>query len=172
MTPEEIKIKLQLEPNNEEGGFFASVYQSEILIPNTILPGFPPTNNLRPLSGAIYYFLDQSGCSILHKVTGDMVYHFYSGDPVEMLLLYPEQYPIRTEICIFSNDVLAGGKPMKAIPGGTWLGSRLLTGGNYALMGVTMAPGFSPTDYSIGDRKELIESYPEQKSLIEILTKD
>jgi predicted cupin superfamily sugar epimerase len=170
LTPEEIIEWLKLQPNQLEGGYFAGTYESVIKLADVSLPGFPATEAGRPLCGAIYYFLDASGFSALHKVTGDMLYHFYSGDPVQMLLLYPPGSPNRTEVCIFSNDIAAGGSPMKLIPGGTWLGSRLTPGGSYALMGVTMAPGFHPIDYSIGKRDELIKNYPEQKDMIESLS--
>lgn len=100
-----------------------------------------------------------------------MIYHFYSGDPVQMLLLYPDGCPDRFEIFIFSNDIASGASPMKVIPEGTWLGSRLTAGGTYALMGVTMAPGFHPNDYEIGSREDLVKKYPEQEELINTLTR-
>jgi len=165
-TPQNVIDWLKLQPNKDEGGFFAGTYTSSINLPNSVLPGFPPVKSDRPLSDAIYYFLESGSISVLHKVTGDMVYHFYSGDPVQMLLLYPDNYPNRYEICTFSNDLAAGAYPMKVIPGGTWLGSRLTPGGSYALMGVTMAPGFNPVDYTIGNRKDLIKLYPEVSDTI------
>jgi predicted cupin superfamily sugar epimerase len=161
-----IKI-FKLQPNTAEGGYFAGIYESQLHIPDNDLPGFPSTGNSRSLCGAIYYFLDDKGPSVMHRVTGDMIYHFYNGHPVQMLLLYPDGH---SEVCVFSNNIQTSGNPMKSIPGGTWLGSRLITGGKYALMGVTMAPGFHPNDYTIGKRSELIEKFPSQKQLIESLT--
>jgi uncharacterized protein len=172
LSAEEVKNWLNLSSNPQEGGFLASVYDSSIRIPDNVLPGFPSTKNGRSICGGIYYFLDSSGCSVLHRVTGDMIYHFYSGDPVQMLLLYPDNSPNRTEVCIFGNNIALGQSPMKAIPGGTWLGSRLLPGGSWALMGVTMAPGFDPVDYAIGVRKDLVAKYPEQEGLIMAFTHD
>jgi len=46
----------------------------------------------------------------------------------------------------------------------------LLPGGSWALIGVTMAPGFDPADYVIGERRVLLDKYPEQKALITALT--
>jgi predicted cupin superfamily sugar epimerase len=97
-----------------------------------------------------------------------MLYHFYIGDPVQMLLLHPDG---PSEVCVFGNNLLQGQKPIKLIPGNTWLGSRLMPGGSWALMGVTMAPGFDPVDYTIGDRENLIKQFPEQADLIEKLTR-
>jgi hypothetical protein len=172
LTATDVINWLSLQPNTQEGGYFAGTYESQLRIADANLPGFAPTDkNGRPLCGAIYYFLDPTGCSVMHRVTGDMIYHFYSGSPVEMLLLYPDGHPNKSEVCIFSNDIASGGIPMKVIPGGTWLGSRLTPGGNYALMGVTMAPGFHPNDYTIASRKDLIKKYPDQESLITVLTR-
>lgn len=170
LSAPEIKNWFQLQPNTAEGGYFASTYTSALLIPNAGAQ-FPTSPEARPICSAIYYFLDPNGVSLMHKVTGDMLYHFYSGDPVEMLLLYPDGFPNRSEVCIFSNNISTGGKPMKVIPGGTWLGSRLVVGGSYALMGVSMSPGFSIVDYSIGRRDDLIQRYLDQKDLITALTK-
>ena len=107
----------------------------------------------------------------MHKVTGDMVYSFYTGDPVQMLILYPEGSPDQYEIFNFGNDLKAGFLPMKVIPGGAWLGSRMIPGGKYALLGVTLAPGFEPVDYFIGKRGELIAAYPEVVGMITELTR-
>lgn len=167
LVPQNIIDWLKLQPNTDEGGFFAGTYTSVIKIPNEVLPGFIPVKDGRSLCSAIYYFLDSGSFSVLHKTTGDMVYSFYSGDPVQMLLLYPPSYPNRYELCTFSNDIAAGVSPMKIIPGGTWLGSRLAPGGTYALM----APGFDPNDYTIGNRNDLMTAYPEAAGMIPDFTR-
>jgi len=174
-SAQEIKEWLKLEPNPQEGGFFASVYNSSIIVPDSSLECFPHTSEGRSICGAIYYFLEAPGCSVMHQVTGDMLYHFYAGDPVQMLLLPPDspkKEHVPAVVCIFGNNLALGQSPMKAIPGGTWLGSRLTPGGLWALMGVSMAPGFDPVDYAIGDRDELVQQYPEQAGLIRALTRE
>jgi predicted cupin superfamily sugar epimerase len=173
MTREEIIQWLGLQPNVQEGGLFASTYTSSLRLDDAETPLFPPSGNARPLCSAIYYFLDTTTFSALHRVGGDMIYHFYAGDPVEMLLLHPGGGNNRSEVCRFSNRLSTGSQPMKIIPGGTWLGSKLVAGGAYALMGVTMAPGFHPVDYAIAKRQELLKQYPEQEKLIlELTNKD
>lgn len=168
-SAQEIKDWLKLEPNLQEGGFLASVYDSIITVPDSILKSFPPTAKGRSICGAIYYFLESQGISVMHRVTGDMLYHFYAGDPVRMLLLYEDG---SSEVTIFGNNLALGRSPMKVIPGGTWLGSQLAPGGTWALMGVTMAPGFDLADYAIGDRESLIAQYPKQEQLLALLTRD
>jgi len=171
MTPQQIIDWLGLQPNTLEGGYFARTYESAEKAPPSV-PNKEPKRGQRALCSAIYYFLEPDTRSVMHKVSTDMIYHFYSGDPVEMLLLYPVGAANSSEICIFSNDIARGGYPIKVIPGGTWLGARLTPGGAYALMGVTMAPGFEPKEYAIGNRGDLIKEYPDQLSLIIALTRE
>jgi predicted cupin superfamily sugar epimerase len=168
LSAKDIKERLQMEPNLQEGGFLSAVYTSPIGVPDAILQGFASTKQGRSICSAIYYLLESPGCSVLHRVTGDMLYHFYLGDPVQMLLLPPDGKP---EVCVFGNNLLQGQRPLKVITGNTWLGSRLMPGGSWALMGVTMAPGFNPVDYTIGNRAKLTREFPEQADLIEKLTR-
>jgi predicted cupin superfamily sugar epimerase len=171
LNAQAIKDWLKMAPNVQEGGFLSPVYQSSVIIPDRDLKGFKASKHGRAICGAIYYLLESPGCSVLHRVTGDMIYHFYGGDPVQMLLLHPRHGPGRSEVCVFGNNLVQRQSPMKVVPGGTWLGSRLMPGGSWALMGVTMAPGFDPKDYAIGDRKRLIKEFPEQTDLITQLTR-
>ena len=168
-TSKQIIDWLKLQPNPAEGGLFASTYVSALQIADSALPGFPPSPNGRALCSAIYYFIEAGNFSAMHRVTGDMIYHFYSGDAVEMLLLHPDA---SSEVCTFSSHISESAGPMKIIPGGTWLGSRIKPGGRHALMGVSMAPGFDPADYTIGEREDLIAQYPGHKQLIEKLTRN
>jgi len=121
LSAKDIKDRLKMKPNPQEGGFLAEVYTSPIIVPDELLKRFAPTRQGRSISSAIYYLLESPGCSVLHRVTGDMLYHFYLGDPVQMLLLPPDGKP---EVCVFGNKFLQGQRPLKVIPGNTWLGSR------------------------------------------------
>jgi predicted cupin superfamily sugar epimerase len=171
MTPKKIIDRYKLQHNDDEGGYFAPTFVSPYKVGRGELPGFAPISGKRDMGGSIYYFLDKHEISCLHRVTGDMIYLFLQGDPVEMLILYPKGSSTPSETCTFSNRLDEGDGPMKHIPGGAWLGSRVIAGGDFALMGVVMVPGFNPADYAIGDRKNLIRQYPEQTKLITALTK-
>lgn len=142
---------LRLEPLPVEGGHFRQTWRSAA-------------------GSAIYYLLsdDPDSFSALHRLPTDEVYHFYLGDPVEMLLLHPGG---RVEQVTLGPDVLHGQQVQLVVPHGVWQGSRLREGGRFALLGTTMAPGFEPTDYVGGDHDELVESFPEAAEAIERLTR-
>lgn len=56
------------------------------------------------------------------------------------------------------------------VPKGTWQGSLLNSGGEYALMGTTVSPGFEYSDYEPGVRETLISMFPKYRELIQKLT--
>lgn len=165
MDAEEIKRLLGLSPLPGEGGFFVETYRSAHGIPVSALPaGYPGT---RAAGTAIYYLLTPESCSALHRLPGDEVYHFYLGDPVEMLQLHPGG---RGERLTIGVDLRAGMRPQVVAPAGVWQGSRLVPGGRFALMGTTMAPGFEFQDYQPAPRERLLAEYPEFSELIRQLT--
>lgn len=168
MTAEDLISYLKLEPLPVEGGYFKQTFCAEEKIPLSALPARYRSD--KPFSTAIYYLLTaEPDCfSALHKLPTEEVYHFYLGDPVEMLLLFPEG---GSERVILGRDVLGGQRVQFVAPRGVWQGSRLLPGGSFALLGTTMAPGFDVEDYVGGLRVELIRAYPGQAALITSLSR-
>lgn len=118
----------------------------------------------------MYYLLtsEQDSFSALHQLQTDEIYHFYLGDPVEMLLLHPDG---RAKRMVLGPDILDGQRVQFVVPRDVWQGSRVLAGGSFALMGTTMAPGFDLADWAEGKREELIRQYPQQAVLIRALTR-
>jgi len=166
MNVEEIVRALHLEPLPAEGGMFVETYRSTIDVPTQICgPDYP--GEVRQFSTAIYFMLTPDMVSLLHRVPGDEIYHFYLGDPVEQLRLYPDG---SSEIVQLGPNIAAGHRPQLVIPGGVWQGSRVCQGGAFALMGATMAPGFSVEDFVLGEREDLQRLYPDHEHLIEYLT--
>jgi predicted cupin superfamily sugar epimerase len=166
--PKELIARLGLVPLPVEGGLFRQTYLADETLAATALParyGRP-----KPLSTAIYYFLtaDPDSFSALHRLPTEEVYHFYLGDPVEMLLLHPDG---RSEEVRLGSDVLSGERVQFVVPRGVWQGSWLRAGGVFALLGTTMAPGFDPADYEGGDRQRLLDAYPGAAVLIRALTR-
>jgi hypothetical protein len=159
MTADDVIDILKLQPHPVEGGFFRETYRSTTTLQRQ--------GSVRSVSTAIYYLLTPRTVSALHKLPGDEVFHFYLGDPVHMLQLWPDA---STRTLSLGADLRAGQVPQLVVPGGVWQGSRLIDGGQFALLGATMAPGFDYVDYTAGDRAELSAKYPAVAPLIERLT--
>jgi predicted cupin superfamily sugar epimerase len=168
LTAGQIIKLLGLEPLPEEGGLFRQTYRSAEVIPAGGLPsryGAP-----RRIATAIYYLLtdDPDSFSAPHRLKTDEVYHFYLGDPVEMLLLHPDG---TSERIVLGQNLAAGQQVQRVVPAGAWQGSRLRPGGQYALLGTTMAPGYEQEDFELGERGNLLRDYPGQAEFILRLTR-
>ena len=168
LTPEQLIEIFDLDPLPVEGGLFFQTYCSPESISREELPARYPGD--KPFGTAIVYLLttDPDSFSALHKLPTDEVYHFYLGDPVEMLQLHPDG---SSEHIILGQDLLGGQKVQHVAPRDVWQGSRLLPGGHFALLGTTMAPGYTGEDYTGGDPDLLIAAYPDREAQIEQLTR-
>jgi predicted cupin superfamily sugar epimerase len=164
----ELIARLRLEPLEKEGGLYRQSYRSPEAFPESALP--EGCRGGHPAGTAILYLYlpGPYGFSAMHLLPSDEIYHFYLGDPVEMLLLYPDGTSGRI---MLGQDVLGGQRVQFVVPRGAWQGSRLAPGGSYALAGTTMAPGFAESDYLAGDRGELARRYPGEREAILRLTR-
>jgi predicted cupin superfamily sugar epimerase len=165
-SAKEIQELLKLQPLPVEGGYFAETYRSQLTLSQRSLPsGY---SGERALSTAIYYMVTPDTFSAMHRLKGDEVYHFYLGDPAEMLILKPDG---TSKTLLMGQDIVSGMRLQHVVPGGAWQGSRLVPGGKFALLGTTMAPGFDPADFELGSRGELTARYPAYAHLIAVLTR-
>ncbi len=165
---EEIIRILKLKPLPGEGGMYAESYRSA----ESILPeGLPARYSAsRSMGTAIYFLLtdERDSFSALHILKTDEIYHFYLGDPVEMLLLLPGG---KSRNVILGQDLVGGEVVQFCVPAGAWQGSSLKAGGRFALMGTTMAPGFDPSDFPLGVRADLLLGWPHEAERIRRLTR-
>jgi len=160
MTADQIKSLLHLEPHPVEGGWFRRTYTSA---GNVELP-----RGVRAQGTAIYYLLEEGTFDEMHVLTSDEVFHFYLGDPVEMLLLFPDG---RSDVVTLGPDLAGGQRPQILVPAGVWQGQRLMEGGKVALFGCTVTPGFDFADYCGGSYAELAAKWPTDSERIRKLTR-
>ena len=166
MDAQEIIEALRLKPHPREGGYFVETYRScERKKGGTLMSRY---SGSRSVSTAIYYLLTPETYSEMHRLQSDELFHFYLGDPVEMLQLWPDGNGCIVKL---GTDIAAGMRPQVVVPRGVWQGARLAAGGRYALLGTTVAPGFEYVDYESGVREELLRLYPEFEEMICALTR-
>lgn len=163
LTAQQVIDLLQLEPLPLEGGFFRQTYKSpEILSPEVL-----PERYAQPMvfGTAIYALLTPADFSAMHRLDTDEIYHFYYGDPLEMLLLHPDN---SGEVFLLGSDLLAGQQPQKVVARNIWQGTRLASGGphGFTLIGTTMAPGFEWSGFELGERDALTRQYPAFAAMI------
>ena len=164
MSPDEIKSLLKLEPHPVEGGFFRRTYTSALTMETE--------RGTRAAGTAIYYLLEPGTFSEMHRLSSDEIFHFYLGEPVEMLQLHPDG---GSAVFTLGQDLLNGQHMQLTVPAGVWQGTRLLddskAGGKMALLGCTVTPGFEFADFELGKRAELTETFPQHAKLIKELTR-
>lgn len=162
LTADEIKSVLDLRPLPEEGGYYVETYRV----------GEATTDDgaTRPRATAIYYLLTPDTFSAMHRLPADEIFHWYGGDLVEHLHLFPDG---RGQVVTIGLDLHAGMRPQVLVPAGVWQGVRIRPGGThgYALLGTTMAPGFDFADYEGGEQEALVRAYPAFEELIAALTR-
>src|SRR6202041_2322503 len=112
LTAEQIRELFQMRPHPIEGGFFAETYRGVPVVPQSLLPGYPGD---RAISTAIYYLLTPDTFSAMHRVRGDEMFHFYLGDPVEMLQLKADG---SGEAIVLGQDIALGMRLQHNVPGG------------------------------------------------------
>ena len=147
----------KLEPMPVEETLFMSTYRSD----QEFGDGKPCGTAMIAL-----YCDEPRSVSLFHKLPVDEVWHFYGGDPLRLVLLYPDGS---------SKDVIMGSDPLKGhlvqfvVPGGVWQAGHMVPGGRYSLFGCTMTPGFTSDMFEGGISEELIEVYPDRVEDINML---
>src|SRR5882762_5790883 len=104
----------------------------------------------------------------MHVLTSDELFHFYLGDPVEMLQLWPNG---ETRVVALGSDLAAGQQVQHLVPAGVWQGTRLIGDGKVALLGCSVVPGFDFADYTSASYTELATKWPEEAERIRLLTR-
>jgi predicted cupin superfamily sugar epimerase len=118
LTAAQVRELLKLKPLPTEGGYFAETYKSELVIPGDALPA--SFGGPRSLASAIFYMLTPDTFSAIHRLRADELYHFYLGDPVELLELHPDGTSGRV---ILGQDIAADMRLQHPVRAGVWQGS-------------------------------------------------
>ena len=156
ITAQQIIETLGMEPLVPEGGYIKIFHIADLVLQRKCLP--VEYRCEKSICGTILYLVTKDSFSRMHKLPTDEIYHFYLGDPVEQLQLWPDG---SGHIVRLGQDILAGEKLQSIAPAQCWHGTRLAPGGEFALMGTTMAPAYTDDDYTDGVREQLIGSYPD-----------
>ncbi len=168
MTAQDIIKKFDLTKLPKEGGYFRETYKCTS-------HEFPASqfgidaSTTRKISTAIYYLVTPRSFSTLHRVKSDEIFHFYAGDPVEMLQIDKSG---ESKQIVIGNNLLENQVPQVVVPKGIWQGTKLVDGGKWALMGTTVAPGFEFEDFELGQRNKMISLFPHLRQTIMNFTEE
>jgi predicted cupin superfamily sugar epimerase len=128
---------LGLKPH-PEGGHFAEVFRS----PLSVSPADGRAQ--RSAITVIYFLLVQGAFSRWHRVLSDEAWHWYEGEPLELLTVRPDGGNVlSTKLGPLSDS----SAPQHVVPAGWWQAARPL--GAYALVGCSVGPGFDYGDFKL-----------------------
>jgi predicted cupin superfamily sugar epimerase len=147
VTADDLIELLELRPLTAEGGWWAQTW-------------------LDRNGSAIYYLMRPGDFSQLHRLGGPELWHFYAGDPVQLVLLHPDG---SSTLPILFSDFEGGSRPVAAVPAGTWMGA--FTTGQWSLVGTTMAPPFDENTFETMSRRDAVVHYPEVATEIQQVTR-
>ncbi|MGV3622892.1 MAG: cupin domain-containing protein [Archangium sp.] len=139
---------LQLHP---EGGYFRETYRAQVTLPGT----------QRSVCTAIVYLLPQGQRSRLHRIDADEIWHFYRGDPLEVIELRDGGVVI-TE--------LSASRPQHVVKAGTWFGALPAPKSKWSFVGCTVSPAFEFSRFELAERAKLLAEFPSARGVIEELT--
>jgi uncharacterized protein len=183
----ELAATLGLEPH-PEGGFFRETYRAEDTVATP--------RGVRPLSTAILFHVTAEAISPLHRLTGDELWLFQSGLPLELVTIAGDGTAHTrvlgdVEEAERSRDRVVpptGGTPVglprgvedwlpqALVPADSWQGARLAGGPHlqadyaWALVSCIVTPGFSYDDFELGEREALLAALPQHAGLIRDFT--
>ena len=130
---DELIASLELQPH-PEGGHYRELYRS----PQTVRRA----DDERSAVTTIFYLLRDGECSRWHDVASDEVWHFYDGEPLELVTYDPDTQAVRSTTL---GPPDATSTPVHVVPAGFWQAAR--PRGGYCLAGCTVAPGFDFADF-------------------------
>ena len=104
----------------------------------------------------------------MHKLASDEIFHFYLGDPVEMLQLWPGG---KTKTVVLGHDLAASQHVQLTVPADVWQGTKLIGEGQVALLGCSVYPGFDFKDYTRATYAELSAQWPTETERIRALVR-
>ncbi len=157
--------KLQMNPH-PEGGYYKEIYRSGEIYQAEFLPGGFKSD--RNFSTSIYFLLDGNQVSTFHRLKSDEIWHYYDGCGVKIYIL--DEDGSLSEIYLGKN-LERGDRFQAIIKSNCWFAAEIIEKNLFALIGCTVSPGFDFEDFELGDRKKLINQYPQHEEIIKKLTK-
>lgn len=148
-----------------EGGYFKETHRSQGIIPQQVLPH--QFNADRNYYTSIYFLLTSDDFSAFHKINQEETWYFHEGSTIKIHQIAPDG---TYSFVVLGNDILKGEQFQHTVPSEYWFAATVEQKNNYTLVGCAVAPGFDFNDFTLAKRNEMIDLFPQHKTIIETLT--
>ena len=138
-------MELSLVPH-PEGGWYRRTYESRESV--------SLQRGERACSSSILYFLKTNERSCLHQLKSDEIWYFHWGSPVRI------------------HQFNSGKYTQHILSAGTVFGAECMGQGSGSLISCMVSPGYEDEDFSWAQIDQLLRIYPEQRSIIEKLSRN
>jgi predicted cupin superfamily sugar epimerase len=132
-TAATLVARLGLTPH-PEGGWYREIHRAQEQVMTA--------RGVRSALTTIYYLLERHQLSRWHVVSADEIWHFYAGDPLELLIYDPTQRELRRNVL---GPPAEDREPIGVVRANIWQAARSL--GAYSLVGCNVGPGFDFADF-------------------------
>jgi hypothetical protein len=151
--------QLQLLPH-PEGGYYRETYRSDVSV--------DVNGKKRNFCTGIYFLLEKNNFSALHRIKSDELWHFYAGDPLEVI-----EIDTSGNLTITTLGEKDQANFQYCVKAGNWFGSRVKSGAATvgSLVGCTVSPGFDFEDFEMASAQKLTSEFPQHSQIIKSLTR-
>jgi len=146
------QLKLESHP---EGGYYRETYRKDIEFEG------------RSIATNIFYLLPSSRVSKFHRLQCDEIWYYHYGAPLRFFFFTPEG---TYEEHLLGCDPEKGEQLSILVPAKTIFGAMVDSPATFTLVSCNMTPGFHFEDFEMFTEEELVEQFPQKKSLIKKLT--
>ena len=108
-----------------------------------------------------YYMLNSKEPGKFHKLKGDECWLFHDGTTLTMYLMNETSGDIETKLLGLCEEC----EPLICVKGGTIFGE--IGGDEYTFVSLETVPGYDDRDFTLYEKEELLNRYPQNKEIIE-----
>ena len=149
-----------------EGGYYRETYRSTELLNAAALP--ERFSGDRNHSTTIYFLLPADNRSLFHRIKSDELWYYHTGSSLTIYVLDSNGLKLHR----LGPDIEKGESLQAMIPANAWFGALVNEKDSYTLSSCSVSPGFDFHDFELADRASLLKDFPNDRAIIEQLTKD
>jgi uncharacterized protein len=146
---------LQLKPH-PEGGFYREMHRASSLVKEA-------NGSTKNAYSSIYYLLSGNDFSAWHRIQSDETWFFHLGCDIAIHYFDAQNALTTVQIGLESMQFQV------TIPASTWFSAKPVRADAFCLVSCVVGPAFTFTEFEMGQRQLLLDSYGTSEKHIELI---